>query len=60
MKALIAALVLTSTAAGPAFAQDYVPPRPDGYYGPSPDDPAFTEERPIGNVWGHWMTRPEP
>jgi hypothetical protein len=50
MKTMIAALALLTLAAGPVFAQSYV----------SPDSPAFTVERPIGNVWGHWMTRPEP
>jgi hypothetical protein len=57
MKTMIAALALLTLAAGPVFAQSYEPPRPDGYYGPN--GPAFTVERPIGNVWGHWLTRPE-
>jgi hypothetical protein len=57
MKTMIAVLALLTLASGPVFAQSYVPPQPDGYYGPSP---AFTVERPIGNVWGHWLTQPEP
>jgi hypothetical protein len=60
MRTMIAALAPLTLAAGPVFAQSYVPPRPAYYYyGPSPDDPAFTVERPIGNVWGQWMTQPE-
>jgi hypothetical protein len=51
MKTLIAAFALLTLAAGPVFAQSYETPRPD-------DGPAFTVERPIGNVWGHWLTRP--
>jgi hypothetical protein len=60
MRTIVAALVLLTLATGPVFAQSYVPPQPDGYYSVSPGDQAFTVERPIGNVWGHWMTRPEP
>jgi hypothetical protein len=51
MKTTIAALALLTFAAGPVFAQSFVPP--------PPNSPAFTVERPVGNVWGHWMTRPE-
>jgi hypothetical protein len=50
MKTLIAAFALGTLAAGPVFAQSYIPPQPD---------PTFTVERPIGNVWGHWLTRTE-
>jgi hypothetical protein len=50
MKTLIAAFALVTLAAGPVFAQSYIPPQPD---------PTFTVERPIGNVWGHWLTRTE-
>jgi hypothetical protein len=50
MKTLIAALALLTLAAGPVFAQSYIPPQPD---------PTITVQRPIGNVWGHWLTRTE-
>jgi hypothetical protein len=59
MRTIIAALALLSFPTGPVFAQDYVPPQ-GGYDLLTPDDPAFIEERSIGNVWGHWMTRPGP
>jgi hypothetical protein len=57
MKTLLAALALLTLATGSVFAQSYIPPQSDGYYG---HHPALTVERPLGNVWGHWLTRPEP
>jgi hypothetical protein len=56
MKTMIAALALLTFVAGPVFAQGYVPPEPDGYYDGLP---TISVERPIGNVFGHWMTRSE-
>jgi hypothetical protein len=52
MKTLIAALALLTLAAGPVFAQTYVPPQ-------GPNGPTFTVEIPIGNVWGSQLTRTE-
>jgi hypothetical protein len=51
MKTLIAALAPLTLAAGPVFAQSYIPPQHGGYY--------VTVERPIGNVWGSRLTRSE-
>jgi hypothetical protein len=49
MKTLIAALALLTLAAGPVFAQNYVPQQ--GYYYPlTPDDPAWAGQGP---VWDH-------
>jgi hypothetical protein len=58
MKTFIAALALLTLSAGSLFAQSYVP-APYGYHGFNANSPAITVERPIGNVFGHWMTRPE-
>jgi hypothetical protein len=53
MKTLISALTLLSLAAGPVFAQSYIPgsgyvPQP-GYYGVNPNSPALTG----GGSFGH-------
>jgi hypothetical protein len=49
MKTLIAALALLSLAAGPVFAQRYIPPQ-GGYYPLTPDDPAWAGQGP---TWRH-------
>jgi hypothetical protein len=48
MRTMIAALALLSLAAGPVFAQTYIPPQ-RGYYGLSPNSPAITG----GGSFGH-------
>jgi len=48
MKTLIAALALLSLAAGPVFAQTYIPPQ-RGYYGLSPNSPAITGGGSLGH-----------
>jgi hypothetical protein len=49
MKAMIAALALLALAAGPVFAQGYVPPQ-GGYYPLTPADPAWAGQGP---GWRH-------
>jgi hypothetical protein len=48
MKTMIAVLALLSLAAGPVFAQSYVPPQ-GGYYGISPNSPALTGGGSLGH-----------
>jgi hypothetical protein len=57
MKIMIAALALLTFALCACVRPES---QSDSYYGLSSDYPAFTVQRPIGNVWAHWMTRPEP
>jgi hypothetical protein len=57
MKTMITALALLSLAAGPVFAQNYIPLQ-RGYYGPNPNSPVVTEQSPTINVWGHRLTSP--
>jgi hypothetical protein len=51
MKTLIAALALLSLAAGPVFAQSFVPQSAvqAGYYGISPNSPALTGGGSLGH-----------
>jgi hypothetical protein len=48
MKTLIAALALLSLAAGPVFAQTYIPAQ-RGYYGLNPNSPALTGGGSLGH-----------
>jgi hypothetical protein len=48
MKTLIAALALLTLAAGPVFAQSYVPPQ-RGYYTLNPNSPALTGGGSLGH-----------
>jgi hypothetical protein len=50
VKTLIAALALLALAAGPVFAQSYIPRQSDGYYPLTPDDPAWAGQGP---TWRH-------
>jgi hypothetical protein len=47
MKAMIATLALGLLAAGPVFAQSYIPPQ-RGYYGINPNNPALTGGGSLG------------
>jgi hypothetical protein len=49
MKTLFAALALLMLAAGPVFAQSYVPQQ-DGYYPLTPADPSWAGQGP---GWDH-------
>jgi hypothetical protein len=57
MKTMITAFALLSLAAGPVFAQNYIPLQ-RGYYGPNLKSPLVTEQSPTVNVWGHRFTNP--
>ena len=48
MRTIIAALTLLTLAAGPVFAQTYIPPQ-RGYYGISPNSPAITGGGSLGH-----------
>jgi hypothetical protein len=52
MKTMIAALALLTLAAGPVFAQSYVPPSgyvPQSGYGINPNSPALTGGGSLGH-----------
>jgi hypothetical protein len=52
MKTMIAALALLSFAAGPVFAQSYVPPSayvPQSSFGVNPNSPALTGGGSLGH-----------
>jgi hypothetical protein len=48
MKTIIATVALLSLAAGPVFAQSFVPPQ-RGYYGFNPNSPAATGGGNLGH-----------
>jgi hypothetical protein len=50
MKTIIAALALLTLAAGPTFAQTYIPRQSEPYYPLTPGDPAWAGQGP---TWDH-------